>query len=306
MQSTRLHAYPATGQGVLVSDNVLNSVIVFIEDTDMPLTITLNTKTTIPIEVDSITLDAVRTLSADQVSQLMVYQGNRKEELGAFFKVNGSAEDELVIWQGPANMVKYIGAKLNTGTIRIEGSAGMHVGAEMTGGNIIVDGDVGDWLGAEMRGGSIEVNGNAGHLVGSVYRGGRLGMRGGVITVTGNVGNDIGQTMRRGTIIVGGKSGDSPGINMIAGTIILGGECGIRPGAGMKRGSIIYLNKESAPKLIPTFRYSSRIAPLYMQVYQRSLRSAGCSLADRLTPAVYDRHVGDLLTIGKGEILIPA
>ena len=271
----------------------------------MPLTFTLTQPSAIPLEVDSIQLDAVRTQSPDEVRRTPIQRGNEQVPLGEFFSVDGSAaEDEELIWQGDCSKVKCIGTHWQRGRIRVVGNAGMHLGAEMTGGEILVEGDAADWAGAEMHGGRIEIRGSAGHLVGAVYRGGRRGMTGGEILIYGNAGNEIGHTMRRGLIAVAGNAGDAAGFNMIAGSVFIFGESGIRPGAGMRRGTIGLFGEADPPAMLPTFRHACTYRPTFLQIYFKELASRGFPVADECRRARYHRYLGDFLEFGKGEILI--
>ncbi|MGE3314967.1 MAG: formylmethanofuran dehydrogenase subunit C [Planctomycetaceae bacterium] len=271
----------------------------------MPLVLRIQTDTTIPIEVDSVRLETVRTMPPGEVSRILVQHGNRQEELGQFFSASGSAgDDNELVWEGDCSRVKLIGDHLSEGRIRVEGNAGMHLGAEMTGGEIIVSGNAADWVGAEMHGGRIHVRGNAGHLVGAVYRGGRRGMTGGIILVDGNVGNEVGHTMRRGVIAVGGNAGDAIGFNMIAGTVLVFGEMGIRPGAGMRRGTIGLLGNHKHPDMLPTFRAAGLEQPSFLHFYLHELRRNGFDVPDDCFTASYRRFCGDMLEMGKGEILV--
>ena len=269
----------------------------------MPLTIRLREKTTIPVEVDSIRLETVREQSADEVKATLVQYGNKQKELAEFFDVEGSAADDQIVWEGDCSHIKLIGTELSSGTVRVEGDAGMHLGAEMTGGEIVCTGNTGDWVGAEMHGGRIHVHGNAGHLPGAVYRGGFKGMTGGEILINGNAGNEIGHGMRRGLIAVGGDCGDAPGVNMIAGSIFLFGESGIRPGPGMKRGSIVYFGG-SAPDILPTFKDGGVCQPTFLRAYLLHLKSIGFPVPEGLLDANYQRYAGDFIELGKGEILV--
>ena len=269
----------------------------------MALVLTPRAISQIPLEVDSVRMETVREQSADQVASTLIQRGNKQVHLGEFFKVTGSAAgDETIVWQGDCSRVKLIGTHLASGTVRVEGDAGMHTGAEMTGGEVIVSGNVGDWLGAEMHGGRIHVKGNAGHLVAAVYRGGIKGMTGGEILIDGDAGNEIGHSMRRGLIAVGGRAGDFAGVNMIAGTIVIGGETGIRYGAGMSRGSIILLGTD-APDMLPTFRLACTYRPTFVRIYLRHLASAGWPVPPGCLESAYRRFSGDFLELGKGEIL---
>lgn len=269
----------------------------------MPIVITPRATSQIPLEVDSVRMETVREQSADQVATTLIQRGNKQVHLGEFFKVAGSASgDETIVWEGDCSRVKLIGTHLASGTVRVEGDAGMHTGAEMTGGQVIVSGNAGDWLGAEMHGGTIRVRGHAGHLVGAVYRGGFKGMTGGEILIDGDAGNEIGHSMRRGLIAVGGRAGDFAGVNMIAGSIVIGGETGIRYGAGMSRGSIVLLGVDS-PELLPTFRYACTYQPVFLRVYLKHLASSGWPVPDDALDSDYRRYNGDFLELGKGEIL---
>jgi formylmethanofuran dehydrogenase subunit C len=270
----------------------------------MPLTLRLKQRTSIPIEVDSIRLEAVREQSPDQIKTTLVQYGNKPSELGDFFEVSGSAaDDEHLVWVGDCSKVKLIGAGLRSGKITVEGNAGMHLGAEMHGGEVVVRGNAGDWTGAEMKGGRIHVHGNVGHCAGAVYRGGRKGMTGGEILIDGDAGNEIGHTLRRGLIAVGGKAGEGSGFNMIAGSILIFGRAGIRPGAGMRRGTIGLFGSE-APPMLPTFRFAGACRPEFLRIYLLHLRRIGFAVPDECLSAACQRYNGDFLELGKGEIFI--
>ena len=137
----------------------------------MPLKIRMHTESKIPIEVDSLKLEAMRELSCQEIANLKVYRGNQQVPCGEFFAVSGSAhEDNTVVWEGNLRKVKYIGSHLSSGSIHIEGDVGMHLGAEMSGGEIVLHGNADDWLGAQMSGGQIHVHGDVGDLAVSQFR----------------------------------------------------------------------------------------------------------------------------------------
>jgi formylmethanofuran dehydrogenase subunit C len=230
-----------------------------------------------------------------------VQHGNAAVPLGEFFTVEGDAGDRDIVIEGDCSRVKWLGAGMATGRITIQGNAGMHLGAEMTGGEIEVQGNAGDWVGAEMRGGRIHVHGDAGHLTGAGYRGSRLGMRGGVILVDGKAGNEIGSGMRRGLIAIGGDTGDFAGVSLIAGSVFVFGQPGIRTGAGMKRGTIALFGGQ--PQLLPTFRYDCLYQPVFMRLYLRQLQFWGFRAAAGRLAGSYQRYSGDLVALGKGEVL---
>jgi formylmethanofuran dehydrogenase subunit C len=154
-----------------------------------------------------------------------------------------------------------------------------------------------------MHGGLIRVKGNAAHQVGAAYRGSAKGMTGGTILVDGDAGNEIGLRMRRGTIAIGGAAGDMIGFNMLAGTVLTFGPAGIRPGAGMRRGTIGLFGPKPPP-LLPSFRYDSTFRPGFLRVLMLKIRDQGFKVGDALLDAEVDFYHGDLLALGRGEVLI--
>ena len=152
----------------------------------MTLQIDLTSHTSIPLELEGVTPDVVRDLSLGEIQQLEIFEGNNKAKLGDFFRVSGDPTDGEIRFVGDLSGVHWIGTKMASGQITIEGNVGRHVGSEMSGGRIDVMGNASDWVGAEMQGGTIHVRGRAGHLVGAAYRGSAVGMRGGTILVDGD------------------------------------------------------------------------------------------------------------------------
>src|SRR5262245_20656949 len=97
----------------------------------MPLRLTLRRKTSIPLEVEGITPDAVRGKSLAEIENLDIFEGNVKTPLAAFFDVRGDSNDALHEWEGDLAGVHWIGAKMEAGKIAVQGNAGRHVGSEM-------------------------------------------------------------------------------------------------------------------------------------------------------------------------------
>ena len=257
--------------------------------------------TSIPLEAECLTPDQLAGKTLAEIAKLPLQHGNAPAPLAEFFTISGDPEDKEIVIEGDCSRVKWIGAGMTAGRITIHGNAGMHLGAEMKGGQIQLHGHAGDWVGAEMRGGHIHVHGNAGHLVGAGYRGSRVGTRGGVILIDGNAGNEIGANMRRGLIAVGGDAGDFAGVSLIAGSVFVFGQPGIRLGAGMKRGTIALFG--DLPPLLPTFRLDCLYRPAFMSLYLRQLRAWGFSFPDEYLHGSYQRYSGDLVSLGKGEVL---
>jgi len=263
--------------------------------------LTYTSTTTIPVEAECVTPNNLAGKTAAEIAALPVQHGNAQAVLSDFFRVAGEAGDQRVVLEGDCSRVKWLGAGMTSGELIVDGNAGMHVGAEMRGGSIEVKGSAGDWAGAEMRNGTLRIRGDAGDLLGAGYRGSRLGMRGGAILVDGNAGHEIGSGMRRGFIAVRGNVGDFAGASMIAGTLLLFGTAGGRAGAGLKRGTVAIFG--AAPQLLPTFRFDCVYRPVFLRVYLRYLCAAGFAEAQQFIEGSYRRYSGDLVSVGKGELL---
>lgn len=257
-------------------------------------------QTTIPVEAECLTPDNLAGKSLAEIALLPVQHGNAPAPLGEFFQIDGDPADGEIVIEGDCRRVKLIGSGMTHGRITIHSDVGMHLGAEMRGGEIHVHGNASDWVGAEMRGGRIHVHGDAGHLIGAAYRGAPVGMRGGVILIEGKAGNEIGAHMRRGLIAIGGDCGDFAGVGLVAGSIFVFGQPGVRTGAGMKRGTIAVWGQAV---LLGTFRYDCDYQPPFMALYLRQLRAMGFPLKDE-APRLWQRYSGDLVSLGKGEVLV--
>lgn len=259
----------------------------------------------VPVEAEAISPDLFQGKSREEIENLPVFLGNKKMALKDLFLIEGDPSAEILI-EGDLSRVKKIGYGMSRGRIQIKGNAGMHTGATMSGGEILVEGDAQDWLGAEMKGGLIRVKGNAGHFVGASYWGSKQGMNRGVILIEGNVGNETGKKMRRGLIAIKGKTGDFLGVGMIGGTIFVFSQIGERPGAEMKRGSIVLLqeNCSGPPTLLPSFAYDCTYNPTFLRVYFKALKELGFPVKEEYISGKYRRFNGDIVELGKGEILI--
>ncbi len=269
----------------------------------MPLRIANTRSDRIAVDFAGITPETLAALSLSAVRKTTVRHGNRNVPLGELFEIGGQPDD--MHWQldGDFSAVHSLGAGMTAGEILVGGPVGRHAGAAMCGGRIEVRGAAGDWLGAEMRGGTIRVRGDVGNLAGAAYRGSPRGMTGGTILIDGAAGDEVGVRMRRGLIAVAGAVGDWLGMRMLAGSIFVFGECGAACGAAMRRGTIGLFGHQP-PALLPTFRLACR-APLPMLGLAREelrRQAFAIEMLPRLTQAV-ELHHGDLLELGRGEIL---
>jgi formylmethanofuran dehydrogenase subunit C len=71
----------------------------------------------------------------------------------------------------------------------------------------------------------------------------------------------------------------------------------------MKRGTLVFLSEK--PALLPTFRFSCNYNPSFLTIYFNKLKQFNFPL---LTPTdtTWSRYCGDLISLGRGEILCKA
>lgn len=268
----------------------------------MPLTLHYRGATTIPVEIEGLTPDGISDKSLAEIQTLPIFHGNRPLPLAELFDIEGDASDQHLVFTGDLSGVHWIGAHMTTGRIDVQGPAGRHLGSQMRGGEIHVYGSVGNWAAAELRGGRIHVHGHAGDLVGAAYRGATKGMTGGTILIDGNAGHEVGLGMRRGLIAIGGQAGDMLGCQMIAGSVLVMGDAGRSPGAGMRRGTVGIFGTPRSD-LLPSFRFTATHRPQILPVLLRELQRQGLPCDPTLLTAEFDFYQGDLVTIGRGEVV---
>jgi formylmethanofuran dehydrogenase subunit C len=255
------------------------------------VTLTIKRELHLPVEGDEISPDKLAGKSVREIEGIKIWEGNRQLPLGDIFKVSektdGSQETTIRL-VGNASKVRKVGSKTSSGSVLIEGNAGMYVGEDMSGGSILVTGDAGSWLGMRMKQGRIEVKGNAGDYVGAGYRGTDLGMRGGTIIIHGNAGNEVGCWMTNGNIRIKGDTGLFPGIHMSNGTVLAEGNCTGRAGAQMRGGKVIISGH--VPGILPSFSFEE---------IQEKVRFVD----ERITGPFY-AFSGDMNENGKGKLSV--
>jgi formylmethanofuran dehydrogenase subunit C len=271
----------------------------------MPLQLTYHAETSLPVELAGLTPSWAHDKSLADIGRREIFQGNQRRPLSALFAVAGDPSDLEIDLHGDLSGVHGIGAQMREGQLRVHGSAGRHLGSQMSGGVLKVYGDTQDWTGAEMRGGLIHVHGSTGPLAGAAYRGSALGMTGGTLLIEGDAGDEVGTALRRGLIAVRGRAGDALGLQMRAGSIVVCGDCGSRPGAEMRRGTLLLLGS-SPPSLLPTFRFATTTNLQIVTLMLHALRRLGFSYDPALQAGSCDLYRGDLLALGRGEILVRA
>lgn len=270
----------------------------------MALVLNQQVETTIPIEAEGITPDRLLGKSTGEIEKLLVWHGRQQLHLAELFQVSGSSSDtNTIVFEGNLKPVHSIGARMTSGTIRVESGAGNRLGSQMSGGEIICKSNVSDFLGVEMTGGMIHVAGNAGDMVGGHLPGTKIGMNRGSILVRGNVGKGAGHSMRRGTIVIGGDAGELVGWNMLAGTIVVFGECGPNVGAEMTRGSIVLAGGYDR-HLLPTFASGGIFPVPVLSMMAKWLRDHEFDFKDDMLTSTFKMFHGDGLKGGRGEVFV--
>lgn len=254
------------------------------------------------LDLSALTPDNLSKLASHEIANLKVGMGRTPLAVSEAFDVSGSAGDTVTI-DGSGATLDFVGAGMTSGTIRVNGNVGAYVGRRMTGGKIEVHGNAGNFLASGLSGGLVHVKGNAGNNLGGILAGDRFGMIGGIVVVEGNVGARAGDKMRRGTVIVRGKTGEAAGSRMIGGTIWAEGGFGPVPGLMMRRGTLI---GSSVERLLPTFIDCGNHDLVMVRVLNRHLKATLGVLAPKPMPLFVQKIAGDMATIGKGEILLPA
>jgi formylmethanofuran dehydrogenase subunit C len=260
----------------------------------------------ISIEADCVT-PSITAMKPDEISRLKLWQGRIQIDLGEFFSVKEiatEAPDELHV-EGDLTKVKSLGRDTSSGRMIVRGSCGMHTCEGMKGGYVEIHGDVANWCFCAMQGGTAKIYGNAGAFLSAAFPGDVRGMKGGAIWVKGDVGTRAVERMRKGLVVVCGVIGELAATEMIAGTVVSLGHLKERAGGSMKRGTILVMGTHDA--LLPGFEQACTYSPTFVGLLGRELERIGfvgdaSSFTD--APAGFTRWCGDLVSIGKGEILI--
>ncbi len=245
----------------------------------------------IPVRAECISPDTLEEKSLSEIATLSLWEGNQERTLSELFKIEkkpATSENPVIQISGDVEKVRRIGAGMTSGTVIVEGNAGMHLGEEMNGGTIIVKGNAGSWAGCMMKKGTIEIMGSAGDYIGAAYRGSTRGMRGGTIIIHGNAGNEVGCFMRKGLIKTNGNIGQFAGIHMKNGTIFIKGNSEGRAGAEMSGGKIVLCGH--IPSILPSFTIDS---------IKSSVKIDG----EKVGGPFY-RFLGDMAESGDGKLFV--
>lgn len=263
----------------------------------------------IPVEAEVISPDIVAGKTLKEIEGLKVYVGNSVHRLGEFFEVEGETAEvvanQMIVVDGSVQTVKYIGAKMTSGSILVKGCAGMHTGSQMSGGELVVEENTRDWAGAEMKGGLLRIGKDSRNLTGAAYRGSSDGMTGGCIVVDGDAGVEVGSFMRRGMIVVRSGVGPFTGVHMNGGQIFVFGRVARRLGAEAKGNGGFIACLGEVESILPTYLYDTTYMPAFMKLYLRQMRDElGIQEAMKFIDMPFRRYRGDLAVGGNAEILI--
>ena len=171
-------------------------------------------------------------------------------------------------------------------------------GAFLESGEVVVSGEAGPYAGREMRDGLLHIKGSAGAFA-------CASMQGGIAVIDGDAGTCLGHSMRRGVIVVYGKAGGDVLPEMRGGTVILAG--GIAPDArlleGMNRGTVILPDESFVPHY---FEKAADTDLVFLRFLFRQLLEKGIRIPGEWLDIPFTRWRGDMVSLGKGEILTPA
>ncbi len=154
------------------------------------LTFTLKAANNRNIDCKKLTPDYLQGKSIDAISSIAL--GNLT--VADLFDVTGDDATTLT-FKNTSAQLHYIGYRMKTGSITIEGDAGDFTGAEMQGGVLICKGNTGERTGDTMRRGLLLIEGNTGDYCASNMRAGTLGL-------LGSTGAHLGYGMKRGTLLL--------------------------------------------------------------------------------------------------------
>jgi formylmethanofuran dehydrogenase subunit C len=215
----------------------------------------------------------------------------------AFALRMGDAEHVAI--EGGSERFDYVGADMRAGTLTLEGDAGHCAGRKLRGGRLTIRGNTGGWAASGLRGGVLAIHGNTGPRLGAPLAGEPAGMAGGLALVRGRAGERAGDRMRRGVIVIEGDADEAPGSRMLAGTLVVCGKAGPLAGYLMRRGTLLLAEAD----LSPTFILANGAVTAFQRLLARRLAEISQAAA-QLAARARHRFLGDMATLGKGEVLL--
>ena len=263
------------------------------------LTFTLKKTLTQKLDVAGLTPDLLAEKNLAEIAATPLPYGKQTLRADEVFEISGTDSSQL-IFENSNSKIDYLGARLKTGSITINGDAGAFLAFEMKQGEIMLNGNAADFAACGMAGGLLKINGNVGDFLGAALIGDKKGMKGGTILVSGNAGERTGDQMRRGMILIEGNAGKYCASRMLAGTIGVLGDVGEYVGYGMRRGTLLLAK---TPKLHTTIQDCGTHTLPYLSLMFKSFIGLPSKFSQIQQNRV-QRYAGDLANDGKGEILI--
>lgn len=263
------------------------------------LTFTLKTQPQQRVDLSPLTPDHLAGKTAAEIAATELQSGNRMLRTDALFDIAGDDASEIVINNSCAKL-DFIGSKMQSGSITVNGDAGAYLGFQMKKGSITLNGNAGAFAASGMAGGMLNVRGNVGDFLAAAIAGDKKGMRGGTVLVSGNAGDRVGDQMRRGIVLIEGNAGAYCASRMLAGTIGVLGSVGEYVGYGMRRGTLLLCSK---PNLHATIQDCGTHTLPFLSLMFKSFRGLPSKFAD-INKNRVQRYAGDIANDGKGEILI--
>ncbi|MEL7048328.1 MAG: formylmethanofuran dehydrogenase subunit C, partial [Pseudomonadota bacterium] len=243
----------------------------------------------------------LKGLSPGDVQRINLSKGHHTINLGDVFDIAGTAEDGDIVFEGGSARFDNVAVGLDAGSITVEGDVGHYAGHKMTAGRLVIKGNARHHLGSSMQDGLIHVTGNVADRVGAPSPGVRDGMAGGAIIIDGTAGDHCGERQRRGLIIAKGKVGKCAGGRMLGGTIWGLSGFGACLGIQMRRGTILTPTLETP---LSTFVDCGPQNLGILTIMSRHYGKLLDSRAPALPTGTVQRFVGDIASIGRGEILV--
>jgi formylmethanofuran dehydrogenase subunit C len=263
------------------------------------LTLTLKFVPAQRIDMSALTPDALNGKSSEAIAAILLPYGMRQLRVDEVFDIQSGDSHHIVINQSHQKL-DYIGSKMKSGKITVNGDAGAYLGLAMAGGELAVHGNVEAYAASGMSNGFMHIHGNAGDFLAAAIVGDRKGMKGGTVIVSGNAGERVGDQMRRGLLLIEGNVGSYCASRMLAGTIGVLGSVGDYVGYGMRRGTLL-LTK--TPKLHATLQDCGTHSLPFLSLMFKSFAQLPSKFAKIGTNRV-QRYAGDVANDGKGEILV--
>ena len=267
-----------------------------------PLVLTLRGRPDQRLDLSVLVPQRLAGLTEADIEKIELQTTRQRVVVGDAFRLRMGDAKHIRI-EASCDRLDRIGEEMIGGEIVVEGDAGARAGRLMKGGRLTVRGSAGPWAASGMKGGAIEIAGDAGDRLGGPLAGEVAGMRGGVVLVHGRVGERAGDRLRRGTIVVEGGAGAYAGSRMIAGTLVVLGRTGPLPGYLMKRGTIVLGDRSE--EMSPTF-IDCGVHDLVALRLMADFLGGHSVRAGKLVRRPLRRFVGDMATVGKGEIFVRA